>query len=95
MDAPPSFLDGAVVLYWAQSPSDRPFSYRERHGRRDIALVGLAIASYSDANNVYLFECDHNWRVHADTVWGSVDEAMAAAEDDLGAPRTDWMKTDS
>lgn len=43
-------------------------------------VAKLAIARYDNSSDIYLFYCDEQWEVVADTCHASVQEAIAQAE---------------
>lgn len=70
-NAPPSEIDGALVLAWAWS-GQKPFGYVPGAEQPDI--YGLAIATY-DFEQFYRFSCDKDWNTTQDGLYDSVEEA--------------------
>ncbi len=86
MTNPPGLLDGAQVLRVSDVSAVRSTG-RTRHvvGGRDVgAPAALVIATYADADGVYLFHCDHEWNVLADTYHETEEEALDQARFEFG-----------
>jgi hypothetical protein len=80
---PPSELDGAVVVRWAEVTGDVLPTGRTRHvveGEERGSFVALAIARYPEAEGVYLFYLDADGGVVTDTHHQSVDAAVEQAD---------------
>jgi len=66
MHNPPGVLDGAVVLYWAES-GVRPF-FKMPDDDSFISIHGLAICQYL-SGAIYRFSCDQSWEVQNDSAY--------------------------
>lgn len=78
---PPAMLDGASVLRVADL-GQMTTSGRTLHlvaGQRIDEPNALAIAKYEDGEGVYLFYCDRDWNVLADTFHETEEAAMEQA----------------
>ena len=82
MKPPPPMIDGARVLWWADTAGiAKTNACTFRNGDRvQASFAALAIARYEGASDCYLFLCDEQWETQNDTDHRSVDEARAFAE---------------
>jgi hypothetical protein len=82
MEPPPVMIDGARVLWWAETAGiAKTDACTFREGNRvQASFAGLAIARYGGASDCYLFLCDEDWETQNDTDHGTVDEAREFAE---------------
>ncbi|WP_425618268.1 hypothetical protein NA78x_001971 [Anatilimnocola sp. NA78] len=69
---PPTHLDGALVLFWAEGNFGTCID--------DAPVVALAIARYDSDPQIYLFACDKDWRVRGDLAYSSISSAQQDAE---------------
>jgi hypothetical protein len=82
MEQPPTMIDGARVLWWADTAGiHKTDACTFREGNRVQALfAGLAIAQYDGASDCYLFLCDQKWETQNDNDHRTIDEAREFAE---------------
>ncbi|MGI5525220.1 hypothetical protein ACQEUX_30365 [Micromonospora sp. CA-259024] len=94
---PPALLDGARVTMFANLKPGQLPTRATRHSIRDFAelVVRLAIASYDDGPDAYLFYCTSDWVVLTDTFHPTEMEAVAQAEFEFGDVRFVRMAPDS
>jgi hypothetical protein len=83
---PPSFLDGARVLFRATGD----FGVTGE----GTPIVALVIARYDDDRQdaVYSFACDSQWNVVGDLLHSSIEEAQREAELYYEMPAIRWDK---
>ena len=94
MAAPPAELDGAVVL-WVTDGDEAAEFYPVRHLNtgQDEPIVALAVCEYAASpGSIYLFGCNANWQVLHDTLHDSVEEAMAAAREEIVRGSIRWRR---
>jgi hypothetical protein len=78
---PPADLDGAKVIATAViDETVRATQGTIHHGPDGVIPTASALAIVESEVSVYLFYCDHEWQVLADTWHRSVSEAKAQAE---------------
>ena len=93
-DKPPTEIDGATVLKTARV--GHLHAAHTGNTRQVVAdeLMGpashLAIAQYQTEAGVYLFYCDQNWVVMADTWHEKVSDAEAQAEFEYAGISAAW-----
>jgi hypothetical protein len=81
MDPPPSELDGAKVIATAVvEGAVRPTGATTHRGPDGVIPPANALAIVTSEASVYLFYCDRQWQVLADTWHSSVSNAKAQAE---------------
>lgn len=82
MKSPPSKIDNATVLWWAETTgiemTDACTFRRDDAEQRTFAA--LAIAQYARDRGCYLFLCDAEWKTENDSLHRGADEAKAFAE---------------
>jgi hypothetical protein len=82
MKPPPPVIDGARVLWWADTAGiARTDACTFREGDRDqTSFAALAIARDDDASGCYLFLCDDQWETQNDTDHRTIEEARGFAD---------------
>jgi len=91
---PPAELDGAVVL-WVTGGDEAAEFYPVRHLNtgQDEPIVALAVCEYAaHPGSIYLFGCNADWEVLHDTLHDSVEEAMAAAREEIVRGSIRWRR---
>jgi hypothetical protein len=86
MEHPPEFLDGARVLQFASLSLWQPTG-GTRHVVDGVGVnrfAALAVARYDNDPSVYLFYCDDDWNVVADTQHEDVPSAIQQANFEFG-----------
>ena len=91
----PAEIDGARVIL-ASTIDDRHIATGNcRHLASGSALGepygGLAICQYPNDGGVYLFHCDTDWNVIADTWHASVPDAQSQAEFEFEGVSATWQ----
>jgi len=92
IDEAPTELDGARVLFAAiLGPGVRPTG-RTRHIAvgEPIEAVECLLICEEPNNGLFVYYCDAQWRVLADTWHASVADAMAQAEFEFAGVRDHW-----
>src|SRR5687768_16721263 len=82
MEPPPTTIDGARVLWWANTAGiakTDACTFREGDRIQD-SFAALAIARYDGASDCYLFLCNEAWETQNDTDHQTIDEARCFAE---------------
>jgi hypothetical protein len=82
MEPPPTTIDGARVLLWADTAGIAKTDaciFRE-DDRLQKSFAALAIARYDGTSGCYLFLCDEAWETQNDTDHQSLDDAREFAE---------------
>jgi hypothetical protein len=74
----PTELDNAKVLYY--TPKDDFGAIKYPNGEVADYYHYLAICSYPDDNNYYLFCCSENYEVVSDLLCCSIEDCMKNAE---------------
>ena len=82
MGPPPTTIDGARVVWWADTAGiAKTDACTFREGDRvQPSFAALAIARYDGASGCYLFLCDEEWETQNDTDHQTIDEAREFAE---------------
>ena len=83
MNHPPSMIDGAAVLFWAETAGiakANACTFRA-NGEVQSQFAGLVIARYVGDPSCYLFLCNENWETQNDTFHRNVNEARDFAEE--------------
>ena len=95
MNPPPSKIDGAWVLCWADvadiAKTDACTFRADGHVQTRFA--GLAIARYKPDSGCYLFLCDENWETQNDSLHRDLSEAEAFAESLYPGISARWRRT--
>jgi hypothetical protein len=73
----PNFLDGALVIEFAVNQS---FGLYQTESGKFLKIKYLAICTYGNDNEFYIFACDENNEVIGDTVHTSKEEARIFAK---------------
>lgn len=93
MQPPPKQFDGANVLSWTAAVRHTRPTARTIH-RAGGEVFGLAaalsICQYEGEQNCYLFHCDEEWNVRADTFHDSIDDTKRQAEFEYKGISTLW-----
>lgn len=83
----PTELDGAAVLSTAVvlpgAGTGRTKHFRDGALLND-GIRNIAIARYDEADEVYLFYCDADWKVLTDTLHPTVEAAVGQAQLEFG-----------
>jgi hypothetical protein len=91
MDPAPSELDGAKVVATAMvNDAVRPTGATTHTGPDGVVPTASALAIVMGEAGVYLFYCDREWQVLADTWHSSVNNAKAQAEFEYEGISTQW-----
>lgn len=85
----PEELDGAKVLYF--TPKDDYGVMHYDTGGVAAHFKYLAICKYDNSDGYYLFCCNENKEVEADSLWDSVNECMGVANCSYGGNIL-WIK---
>ena len=82
MEPPPAMIDGARVLWWADTAgiAKTDAGTFGEGDRVQTSFAALAVARYDGASDCYLFLCDEEWETQNDMDHQTVDEARAFAE---------------
>ncbi len=91
---PPTTLDGATVVCWSPIDERHAFTGRTSHsvdGQPIGPMCALAVCRYPGEDCVYLFGCDANWTVVADTWHETIDEAVRQAELEYEGVAATWV----
>lgn len=93
MNLCPDKIDGARVVRWIEldprkhQKTDAIRLYAD--GSEQTEFSGLAIATYAEPDSTrqdhYLFYCDSDWETLNDSLYGSLDEAIAEAQRQFSA----------
>jgi len=95
MNKPPETLDGARVLAFASIDDSVVPTRNTIHrvgGEVVPPAVGLAIAQFQGIGEFYLFHCDADWRVVADTCHPTRESAGAQAEFEYRGVSARWTE---
>ncbi len=95
MDAVPSEIGGAQVLYYTRIDERHHATGNCRHtvgGQEMGAFAGLAICHYQGDNSYYLFYCDSAWNAVTDTWHETIEDAMEQAEFEYQGVTTTWQR---
>ena len=90
MNDPPPQLDGAAVVCWTISPVGE--FYQLVGSDPPVSVAAMAVCIYDDSGALYLFKCDPTWDVVQDWDCGSVEEAMALAEQHSRGQPVEWRR---
>jgi hypothetical protein len=94
MRTPPNQLDGATVLMYRVGLTRNAATGATRHLAGANTIEGiecLAIAQYTDESGFYLFYCDREWQVLADTLHDTRAAAQAQAQLEFGEAGSPWV----
>ncbi len=75
----PNILDGAKVLFFL--PKDDYGIMCDAEGNVVAHFKYFAICKYDDNEGYYLFKCNEEYEVEADSLWDSIEMCMGAAFD--------------
>jgi len=93
MNAPPVLLDTFQVVSWTTLGPAHTATGNARHNVGGTVLEtwsAFAICREGDGESCYLFRCDPDWAVRADTWHASISEAKAQAEFEYSGVATTW-----
>jgi hypothetical protein len=93
MNSPPSQVGGLRVIAWSPVDARHTDTGHARHlihGEVVPSPRALAICSSDADPSVYLFRCDSDWNVLADTWHKSFDDAQSQAEHEFEGVSATW-----
>lgn len=95
---PPTEIDDCRVLHYAildescRATGNCQHGVATSEGRKGIGpAAGMAICRFSESREVYLFSCDEEWRVLADTYHTTLEDAVAQAEFEYQGVSEKWV----
>ena len=78
----PDVLDGAKVLFF--TPKDDYGIMYDTTGNAVAYFKYLSICKYDNDEGYYLFECNEEYEVMADSLWDSIQMCMDVADTSYG-----------
>jgi hypothetical protein len=92
----PTVLDGAVVVFFARIDHRQRFTKATAQRVNGAVLspaAGFPICQYHDDSAFYVFHCDSDWNVVADTWHESQENARRQAEFEYAGVSATWETT--
>jgi hypothetical protein len=95
MNAPPSILNGARLLYYTTIDERHVSTEKTTHRVNNVVLApaaALAVCQYENDDSFYLFYCDENWEPMTDTWHQTLEDAFHQVEFEYKGVTETWEK---
>ena len=86
----PDRLDNASVLFYTAKGQYGKMYYTNGDVASEYSY--LAICKYENCDGYYLFKCNQDYEVEADSLWDSIDECMRIAQTGCEYKTIEWIK---